>query len=181
VATKTNRVLIIGGVAVAALIALFVSRAAKPAGDQPATPVTVEDPAPPLPRAPAPPVPTPSPPAPRPSAAAPGSAPRLPQQNEQQIMDRLHDLGSSDPTQSLALAVEGNRRFRESADAPERASIIVKSLSSLGRHEESRDEARKMEQNYPGSDWTEDVHRHVFVNPPTHPAERGHGKKYELE
>ena len=38
-----------------------------------------------------------------------------------------------------------------------------------------------MEEEYPDSDWTRDVHRHMFVNPPTHPTERGYGKEYELE
>jgi hypothetical protein len=96
-------------------------------------------------------------------------------------MDKLHALGSSDPVQSLQLARDGNRRFKHSADAPERASLIVKSLSSLGRHDEARLEALKMEQLYPSSDWTSDVHKHMFVNPPNHGAERGHGKTYELE
>lgn len=34
---------------------------------------------------------------------------------------------------------------------------------------------------YPTSDWAQDVHRHLFVNPPNSPAERGYGKTLELE
>jgi TolA-binding protein len=96
-------------------------------------------------------------------------------------MARLSDLGSAKPAESIALAREGNRRFKDSASAPERASIIVKSLSSLGRHDEAREEARKMERDYPNSSFTQDVHHHMFSNPPTHPTERGFGKKLELE
>jgi len=96
-------------------------------------------------------------------------------------MERLHQLGPSDPSASLELAREGNRRFPSSPDAPERASIIVRSLSSLGRHPEARIEALEMERRYPDTEWTRDVHRHMFLNPPDHPAERGHGKTLELE
>jgi hypothetical protein len=112
---------------------------------------------------------------------APTAPPRPPAPSEAAIMDKLHALGSSDPVQSLQLAREGNRRFKHTADAPERASLIVKALSSLGRHDEARLEALKMEQDYPHSDWTSDVHRHMFINPPNDPAERGHGKTHEIE
>ena len=33
--------------------------------------------------------------------------------------------------------------------------------------------------DYPTSEWAQDVHRHLFVNPPTHPLERGYGKTLE--
>ena len=111
----------------------------------------------------------------------PRPAPRAPALTEPEIMQRLGALGAAQPAESLALAREGNRRFKDSASAPERASIIVKSLSSLGRHDEAREEARKMERDYPDSDFTHDVHHHMFSNPPTHPTERGYGKKLEIE
>ena len=96
-------------------------------------------------------------------------------------MAKLRELGASNPVLTLKLAREGNQRFKHSIDAPERASDIVRALLNLDRREEARAEALKMEEEYPGSDWTSDVHRHMFVNPPTHPTERGYGKKYELE
>ena len=29
--------------------------------------------------------------------------------------------------------------------------------------------------------WAEDVYRHLFVNPPTHPFERGYGRELESD
>lgn len=113
------------------------------------------------------------------SAAAP--APRTTVFTEVEIMAKIDELASSDPAQTLKLARDGNRRFRHSADAPQRASHIVRALLNLDRREEAREEALKMEKEYPGSPWTDDVHRHMFVNPPTHPTERGYGKTKELE
>ena len=72
-------------------------------------------------------------------------------------------------------------QFKESQDAPERAWIIVKSLMNMERTDEARAEAAIMLQKYPGTSWANDVHRHMFVNPPGHPLERGYGKKTELE
>jgi hypothetical protein len=172
---KSSRtvVLVAAAVVVVALVA-FKLRAGKRARE-PASLSVAEQPAPPPVTQPAS-APPPSPPPP-----APRKAPALPLLSEARIMERLHQLGSSDPEQSLALAREGNRRFKDSRDVPERSSIIVRSLSSLGRHDEARAEALKMERDYPTSAYTQDVHRHMFVNPGTHPAERGYGKKYELE
>jgi hypothetical protein len=100
---------------------------------------------------------------------------------EVEIMTKLRELGGSNPALTLELARQGNQRFKHGADAPERASDIVKALLNMDRREQARTEALKMEAEYPGSSWTDDVHRHMFVNPPTHPTERGYGKKYELE
>lgn len=121
----------------------------------------------------------------QPNAPAPAAArapvPRTTELTEADIMAKINELGSSDPAQTLKLARDGNRRFRQSADAPQRASHIVRALLNLDRREEARAEALKMEKEYPGSPWTDDVHRHMFVNPPTHPTERGYGKTKELE
>jgi hypothetical protein len=108
-------------------------------------------------------------------------AARAAEHTEAEIMAQLRELSGSNPALTLELAREGNRRFKHSSDAPERASDIVKALLNIDRREEARTEALKMEEEYPGSSWTADVHRHMFVNPPTHPTERGYGKKYELE
>jgi hypothetical protein len=108
-------------------------------------------------------------------------AARAAEHTEDEIMAQLRELGATNPALTLKLAREGNQRFKHSPDAPERASDIVRALLNLERREEARAEALKMEEEYPDSDWTRDVHRHMFVNPPTHPTERGYGKEYELE
>ncbi len=36
-------------------------------------------------------------------------------------------------------------------------------------------------QKFPGTTWANDITEHLLINPGTHPAERGYGKKYELE
>ena len=96
-------------------------------------------------------------------------------------MTRLRDLRGSDPTLTLKLAREGNQRFPNSPDVAERSWVIVKSLSDLGRHEEARVEGRILVDRYRDTRWGEDVYRHLFVNPPTHPFERGYGKELEGE
>lgn len=96
-------------------------------------------------------------------------------------MARLRDLSGSDPGQSLTLAREGSAEFKNSADEPERRWYMVRSLMNLGRSQEARAEARRLIDTYPSSEWAADVHRHLFVNPPTDPAERGYGKTLEIE
>jgi hypothetical protein len=117
-------------------------------------------------------------------APAPPQRPKAPAssgRSEVSLMKELRHLGMTNPELSLTLAREGNVRFPGSPDAAERAWFMVRSLDSLKRHEEARTEALRMVERYPKADWTGDVQRHVLVNPPTHSAERGHGKKYELE
>lgn len=168
--------------AAAALIAFgafFASRGAAPHGKRQDT----------LPAATAPsfeaeasarvPLPTARAPSP-PSAPAPG--PREdPSLDEAALMQTLRQLRGSDPNLTLRLAREGNRRFKASADAAERSWFVVKALSDLGRHDEARVEGRILVDEYRGSRWAEDVHRHLFVNPPTHPSERGYGKILESD
>ncbi len=96
-------------------------------------------------------------------------------------MSKLRDLRGSNPTLTLELARAGNQRFPDSPDVAERSWFIVKSLSDLGRHEEARVEGRTLVERYRDTRWGEDVYRHLFVNPPTHPSERGYGKELELE
>jgi hypothetical protein len=138
---------------------------------------------------PARPAPPPPPETPAPTAAAqPPPAPPTPDKtapaplrSEAALMAQLRDLSGSDPAQSLRLAREGNRRFKGSPDEPERWWYVVRSLMNLSRPDEARGEARTLIDKYPTSDWAQDVHRHLFVNPPTHPLERGYGKTLELE
>ena len=101
--------------------------------------------------------------------------------DEAALMDTLRELGATDPNLTLQLAREGNQRFKESAGAAERSWFVVKALSDLGRHDEARLEGRALVDQYRETRWAEDVYRHLFVNPPTHPFERGYGKKLELD
>jgi hypothetical protein len=101
--------------------------------------------------------------------------------SEAALMKRLHELGENDPPASLLLALDGNARFPGSADAPERGWIICKSLVNMQRFQEAVAEARLVVERYPSTPWALDVERHLLVNPMTDPAERGYGKKYELE
>lgn len=96
-------------------------------------------------------------------------------------MDTLRELRGSDPSLSLQLARQGNQRFKDGAGAAERAWFIVKALSDLGRHDEARLEGRALVDKHRETRWAEDVYRHLFVNPATHPSERGYGKKLESD
>lgn len=116
---------------------------------------------------------------PTPAVPAPSAAPTA--LDEGSLMSKLRELRSSDPELTLELAREGNQRFPNSPDAAERSWFIVKSLSDLGRHDEARVEGRKLLERYRDTRWAEDVYRHLFVNPGTHPFERGYGKELELE
>lgn len=101
--------------------------------------------------------------------------------DEGALMSTLRELRRSDPNLILQLASEGNQRFKGSAGTAERSWFIVKALSDLGRHEEARVEGRSLVDQYRETRWAQDVYRHLFVNPPTHPFERGYGKKLESD
>jgi hypothetical protein len=80
-------------------------------------------------------------------------------------MTRLHELGQTDPEASLALAREGNARFPDSPDAPERGWIVVKALTNMRRFDDAHAEAEVMVSKYRGTSWAADVERHVLVHP----------------
>ncbi len=94
-------------------------------------------------------------------------------------MARLRELRGSNPQLTLDLAREAQARFENSPDAAEQSWFVVKSLTGLGRHDEARAEGRRLIKDYPGTRWAEDSYRHLFVNPPTDPAERGYGRELE--
>ena len=66
---------------------------------------------------------------------------------------------------TLNLALSGNERFPNSANAPERSWIAVRALVDLQRLDEARAAARQMVVRYPGSAWTDDVQRHLLTHP----------------
>ena len=82
--------------------------------------------------------------------------------DEAAIMAKLRRLGAASFAESLALARSGNEYFPHSPDAPERDWIIVKSLVSLRRFHEARDEAELMIRRYPGDPRSLDVKRHLL-------------------
>jgi hypothetical protein len=124
-------------------------------------------------------------PAPAPSAQStpPPAAPSPPQRptvtardlaalDEARLMARLRTAAQSDPPLAITLARDGNRRFPDSADAPERSSILVHALAATGQSNQARGEAEAMVNHYPDSHWVREVeqftgahrHRNVRVN-----------------
>jgi hypothetical protein len=113
-------------------------------------------------------------PAPRPPAAEPAEQVRVasvqapqpaPGLAEPALMSKLRDVADSAPLVALALAREGNQRFPDSPDAPERAWWVCKSLVNLTDFDEARVEARAMVLRYPGTPFTLDIERHLLINP----------------
>jgi hypothetical protein len=84
---------------------------------------------------------------------------------EASLMGRLHALAETNPPLSLQLAREGNARFPDSPDAPERSWIVVKSLVNMARFKEAQDEARIMVGKYPTDPRALDVQRQLLTNP----------------
>lgn len=79
--------------------------------------------------------------------------------DEASLMQQLRALKDSDAERAIALAREGNQRFPDSPAAPERASILIRALASLGRSSEARGEAEDMVNRYPDSNWVREVER----------------------
>ena len=81
-------------------------------------------------------------------------------------MTRLRAIKVKDPATAIKLAREVNRRFPDSSDAPERASILVHALAATGEASQARGEAESMVNRYPDSAWVREVeafsgaHRH---------------------
>jgi hypothetical protein len=82
-----------------------------------------------------------------------------PPADEASLMTRLRAAATSSPAQAVELARDGNRRFPDSADAPERTSILVHALAALDRPSEARGEAEDMVNHYPDSPWVQEVER----------------------
>jgi len=155
------------------VVAVYVLRRGHPEPSVVASPAPVE-----LDPRPAP------PPAPLPSTAPPPVAranrPAVSGPSESSLMSELRGIGASDPARALSLAREANRRFPNSVDAAERSWTICKSLAALGRGAEARDEAQRMVERYPGTEWANDVRRHLLTQPLEDPGQRGYGKASEL-
>jgi hypothetical protein len=127
-------------------------------------PVAVEPPPSPPPSASHPPGPdqSPSTTAARPPVGSEAAAPL----HEAVLMARLRSVAGSDFPLTVELARAGNRRFPDSPDAPERASILIHALAAQGMAKEARGEAEYAVNHYPDSSWVRDIegftgaHRH---------------------
>jgi TolA-binding protein len=134
---------------------------AEPAPSPAATPATVTGPAAVAQNAP--------PPAPPPSASAEAAVARM---NEAVFMARLREVAASDSAQAIELARAGNKKFPDSPDAPERASILIHALVTQNQLSDARAEAEYMVNHYPDSSWVRQIegftgahrHRNIRVN-----------------
>jgi hypothetical protein len=118
--------------------------------------------------------PPPAPPAARPPSPVPGplSPAQLAELDEARLMARLRIAAGSDPALAVQLAREGNHRFADSRDAPERTSILIHALAGQDHSMEARGEAEAMVNHYPDSEWVREIerftgahrHRNVRVN-----------------
>ena len=92
--------------------------------------------------------------------------------NEAVLMARLREVAQSDPAQAIELARAGNKKFPDSPDAPERASILIHALVTQNQLSEGRAEAEYMVNHYPDSKWVREIegftgahrHRNIRVN-----------------
>jgi TolA-binding protein len=79
--------------------------------------------------------------------------------SESALMSELRTFKDSDPEFAIERAREGNQRFPDSADAPERSSILIHALANAGKASEARGEAEDMVNRYPDSEWVREVER----------------------
>jgi len=87
-------------------------------------------------------------------------------------MARLRVAAGSDPALAVQLARDGNRRFTDSPEAPERTSILIHALAGQDLSMEARGEAEEMVNHYPDSEWVREIerftgahrHRNIRVN-----------------
>jgi len=94
-------------------------------------------------------------------SATPARPPAAPahETDEARLMARLRAIKDSDPAAAVTMAREGNRRFPESTDAPERTSILIHALVAVDKGSEARGEAEQMVNHYPDSSWVREVER----------------------
>ncbi|MBN2340188.1 MAG: hypothetical protein JXX29_08895 [Deltaproteobacteria bacterium] len=81
------------------------------------------------------------------------------------FMDNLRKTWPKQPGQILPLALQGEQLFADTPLASECAWIAVRCLIEMGRFPDAREKSRKMVEQYPDSDWTMDVKRHLLTHP----------------
>jgi hypothetical protein len=94
-------------------------------------------------------------PAPLPASHA---IPQLPAE-EAAFMTDLRVLAELDPELCIERAREGKARFGDSADAPERRSLLIHALARVGRPSDARAEAEHMVNECPDSAWVHEIER----------------------
>jgi hypothetical protein len=162
---KTAVWLLLAGGVVTLTVATALRQCNKPTtlvSDQDKIPKATTSPSPPRTADPTPAALPPRPPA----LAAPAGL------DEAQLMAKLRSLKEDNPAAAVELARDGNNRFPDSADAPERTSILIHALTATGATSEGRGEAEKMVNHYPDSDWVREIenftgahrHRNLRVN-----------------
>jgi hypothetical protein len=78
------------------------------------------------------------------------------------VVAELRDLAATDPEQSLKLARGALERNPRGASAAEFEWNVVKALFNMGDLEAAQDEARVMVRDFPDSELSGDVVRHVL-------------------
>lgn len=75
-------------------------------------------------------------------------------------MERLRAARAAGQNPSaIKLAREGNRRFPDSAMAPERHSILIHALADNEQRTDARGEAEFMVNHYQDSEWVREIER----------------------
>jgi hypothetical protein len=100
--------------------------------------------------------------APSPSIPVADARPSSPpaQYTEASLMQRLRSArAAKQHALAIHLAREGNKRFPDSAFAPERHSILIHSLADNEQRIDARGEAESMVNRYPDSDWVREIER----------------------
>jgi hypothetical protein len=80
-------------------------------------------------------------------------------------MERLRAVKDSNPKLAIDLAREGNARFPDGVDAPERASILVHALARDGQPSLARGEAETLVERYPDTPWAEEIEQFTGAHP----------------
>jgi hypothetical protein len=168
----------IGALVLAGAIAVWNAWSEKREAAGGATMAAAPKPTPAAQPAPPPPAPAPGPvaaaqntppPAPPPSVSAETAVARM---NEAVLMARLREVAQSDSALAIELARAGNKKFPDSPDAPERASILIHALVTQNQLSDGRAEAEYMVNHYPDSKWVREIegftgahrHRNIRVN-----------------
>jgi hypothetical protein len=94
-----------------------------------------------------------------PDASPSASAATVNPFDEPRLMARMRIAARNDSALAIELAREGNRRYPDSPDAPERTSILIHALANLDRSSEARGEAERMVSEYPDSSWVREIER----------------------
>jgi hypothetical protein len=92
-----------------------------------------------------------------------------PPPTETALMDRLHQLVTTDPAGALGLAAEGDRRFPGSPMAEVRALLAIRALVNLHMDGEAQVRALKYYSRYPDGVYSAMVASLTGVGPPPPP------------